>query len=156
MLQNSKIIADVNTFLSTLDRKNKVVVFTNGCFDLLHQGHLHLLNEAKKLGNTLIVAVNDDASIKRIKGITRPIETIDIRLQKLAELNEVDFLFPFSEDTPLSLIEKIQPDILVKGGDYKLEGIVGNTIAKKTIIIPLIEGFSTTKIIAGIKDKKDN
>lgn len=143
-----KIVSDVDLFLQLLNRKNQTIVFTNGCFDLLHEGHLHLLKEAKKLGNILIVAVNADDSIKRLKGNSRPIETLETRLNKLSKLDEVDYLISFSEDTPLHLIQKIQPDILVKGGDYKKEQIVGNNIAQKVVIIPLLEGFSTTKKIS--------
>lgn len=148
MLNNStKIISDLNSFLSSLDRKNKTIVFTNGCFDLLHQGHLHLLNEAKKLGDILIVAVNNDASVKQLKGETRPIENLETRLQHLSELKEVDYVISFSEETPIHLIEQIQPTVLVKGGDYKKEDVVGNKIAEQVVIVPLLAGFSTTKII---------
>lgn len=143
----SKIITDINSFLQSIERKNKTIVFTNGCFDLLHEGHLYLLEEAKKLGDILMVALNEDASVKRLKGETRPVETLAVRLQKLAALDVVDYVISFSENTPLQLIEKIHPDVLVKGGDYKKEEIVGNHIAKKTVIIPLLDGFSTTKII---------
>ncbi|MCC6583265.1 MAG: adenylyltransferase/cytidyltransferase family protein [Chitinophagales bacterium] len=143
----SKIIHDVDAFLEHLDRNDKSIIFTNGCFDLLHEGHLHLIAESKKLGDILIVAVNDDASIQRLKGATRPIERLETRMNHLAALETVDYIISFSEDTPLQIIEKIQPDILVKGGDYKKEEVVGNHIARKTVIIPLLEGFSTTKII---------
>ncbi|HRH56037.1 MAG TPA: adenylyltransferase/cytidyltransferase family protein [Chitinophagales bacterium] len=144
---SSKIIIDLDAFLQQHERKKQTIVFTNGCFDLLHEGHLYLLKAAKKLGDILIVAVNDDASVKRLKGITRPIESIELRMQKLANLEIVDYVIPFEEDTPLLLIEKIKPNVLVKGGDYKKEEIVGNKIALQTVIIPLLEGFSTTKII---------
>ena len=143
-----KIVSDVDLFLQLLNRKNQTIVFTNGCFDLLHEGHLHLLKEAKKLGNILIVAVNADDSIKRLKGNSRPIETLETRLNKLSTLDEVDYLISFSEDTPLYLIQKIQPDKLVKGGDYKKEEIAGNNIVKEVVIVPLLEGFSTTKTIS--------
>ncbi|MFN8282198.1 MAG: adenylyltransferase/cytidyltransferase family protein [Chitinophagales bacterium] len=147
MNNSTKIISDLNSFLSSLDRKNKTIVFTNGCFDLLHQGHLHLLNEAKKLGDILIVAVNNDASVKQLKGETRPIENLETRLQHLSELKEVDYVISFSEETPIHLIEQIQPTVLVKGGDYKKEDVVGNKIAEQVVIVPLLAGFSTTKII---------
>ncbi len=146
---SSKIIRDVESFLS--HRKNKTIVFTNGCFDLLHEGHLHLLKEAKKLGDILIVGVNDDASVKRLKGEKRPVENLETRIQKLSELNEVNLIVSFSEDTPFQLIQKIQPDILVKGNDYKEEDIVGGDLVKersgKVVLIPLLDGFSTTKKI---------
>jgi D-beta-D-heptose 7-phosphate kinase / D-beta-D-heptose 1-phosphate adenosyltransferase len=142
-----KIINDLSLFLQQLDRKNKTIVFTNGCFDLLHKGHLHLLNEAKKLGDVLIVAVNDDASVKKLKGESRPIESLATRMQKLAALEIVDYVISFSEDTPLQLIEKIKPDLLVKGGDYAIDKIIGSHLVQKVVIIPLLDGFSTTQII---------
>lgn len=148
MDNHPKIITDLNSFLQQFDRKIQTIVFTNGCFDLLHEGHLHLLKEAKKLGDILIVAVNTDDSIKKLKGEARPIEPLETRLNKLSKLDEVDYLIPFSEDTPLLLIQKIQPNILVKGGDYKKEEIVGNNIVQEVVIIPLLDGYSTTKIIS--------
>lgn len=128
-------------------RKNNTIVFTNGCFDLLHEGHLHLLKEAKKLGDILIIGINDDASVKRLKGNTRPIEQLETRILHLNNTGLADFVIPFTEDTPLSLIEKIQPQIIVKGSDYTKENIIGSNIAEQTVIIPIIEGFSTTKKI---------
>ena len=112
---------------------------------------MHLLKEAKKLGDILIVAVNDDASVKRLKGIARPIESLAIRIQKLADLNFVDYVISFSEDTPLQLIQKIQPTYLVKGGDYSIDEIIGKEFAENIKIIPLLEGFSTTQKIASLK-----
>lgn len=144
---SKKIILDIDLFLQQLDRTNKSIIFTNGCFDLLHEGHLHLIAESKKLGDKLIVAVNDDASVKRLKGATRPVESLETRMKNLAASETVDYIISFSEDTPLQIIEKIQPDVLVKGGDYKKEEVVGNHITQKTVIIPLLDGFSTTKII---------
>ena len=118
----------------------------------MHKGHLHLLNEAKKLGDILIVAVNDDASVKKLKGETRPIENLETRLKNLSKLDTIDFLISFSEETPIHLIEKIKPTILVKGGDYKKEDVVGNSIAEQVVIVPLLTGFSTTiKIERGLK-----
>ena len=151
MQKNDKIISDLAVFISSFQNKNKTIVFTNGCFDLLHEGHLHLLKEAKKLGYILIVAVNDDASIKRLKGKERPIETLAIRMKKLAELSIVDYVISFFEDTPLSLIQQLKPTILVKGGDYTIENIVGHNLVEKVAIIPLLDGFSTTKIIENNK-----
>ncbi|HNB48767.1 MAG TPA: adenylyltransferase/cytidyltransferase family protein [Chitinophagales bacterium] len=147
MLNSKKHITDVQQLLSYLDRENKKIVFTNGCFDLLHQGHLHLLKEAKKLGDKLIVAINSNASVRKLKGETRPIETLEIRIEKLIALDDVDYVISFSDDTPLLLIEQIQPDVLVKGGDYKIDEIIGRQFAKNITIIPLLSGFSTTKII---------
>lgn len=147
MLNSKKHITDVQQLLSYLDRENKKIVFTNGCFDLLHQGHLHLLKEVKKLGDKLIVAINSNASVRKLKGETRPIETLEIRIEKLIALDDVDYVISFSDDTPLLLIEQIQPDVLVKGGDYKIDEIIGRQFAKNITIIPLLSGFSTTKII---------
>lgn len=147
MLNSKKHITDVQQLLSYLDRENKKIVFTNGCFDLLHQGHLHLLKEAKKLGDKLIVAINSNASVRKLKGEARPIETLEIRIEKLIALDDVDYVISFSDDTPIMLIEQIQPDILVKGGDYKIDEIIGRQFAKNITIIPLLSNFSTTKII---------
>lgn len=127
------------------------IVITNGCFDILHAGHIECLNKAKSFGDKLIVAVNDDASVKRLKGSSRPINPLSFRMALLSELRMVDWVVSFSEDTPLRLIKAIKPDVLVKGGDYKIEDIAGadfvlqnNGIVK---IIPLLDGFSSTKLI---------
>jgi D-beta-D-heptose 7-phosphate kinase/D-beta-D-heptose 1-phosphate adenosyltransferase len=147
----SKIITDLDLFLLDFDRKNKTVVFANGCFDLLHKGHLHLLNKAKKHGDILIVAVNTDDSVKKLKGNSRPAESLYIRLKNLSELSVVDYLISFSEETPLKIIQKIKPEKLVKGGDYLPENIIGKEYANEVIIIPLLKGFSTTSQIKNIK-----
>lgn len=147
MNNSTKIISDLENFLSSFDRINKTIVFTNGCFDLLHEGHLYLLKEAKKSGDILIVAVNSDASVKKLKGNSRPIQTLQTRLKKLSDLPEVDYVISFAEETPLQLIEKIKPNIIVKGGDYSPDNVIGKEYAQHVVIIPLLEGFSTTKII---------
>lgn len=146
-MSHPKIVQNIADFLSKIERKDNTIVFTNGCFDLLHEGHLHLLKEAKKLGTILLVAVNEDASVQRLKGNTRPIESLEIRMQKLAEISEVDYIISFSEDTPYSLIKTIQPNILVKGGDYKMEEVVGREFVQQVVLIPLLAGYSTTKLI---------
>jgi len=129
----------------------KKIVFTNGVFDILHQGHIASLSEAASYGHILIVGVNADASVKRLKGETRPINSEQSRALVLASLVMIDAVLIFEEDTPLHLITNIQPDVLVKGGDYTVEQIVG---AKEVIanggeikIAPIVEGFSTTRII---------
>ena len=129
----------------------KKIVFTNGVFDILHQGHIASLSEAASYGHILIVGVNADASVKRLKGETRPINSEQSRALVLASLVMIDAVLIFEEDTPLHLITNILPDVLVKGGDYTLEQIVG---AKEVIanggevkIAPIVEGFSTTRII---------
>lgn len=135
--------------------KNQKVVFTNGCFDLIHTGHIHLINEAANFGNKLIVGINSDASVKRLKGESRPIQDQDSRALIIASLAYVDHVIIFEEDTPIELIKALQPDVLVKGGDYELENIVGAAEvieAGGTVeIIPIQEGFSTTNIIDKIK-----
>lgn len=129
------------------------VVFTNGCFDLLHEGHIYLLHRAQQLGELLVVGINTDASVKKIKGESRPIENTDTRCMHLAAQECVDFVISFDEDTPTKLIAELRPHILVKGGDYTPETIAGADIvlnnAGKVIIIPLLEGYSTTKKIEG-------
>lgn len=129
----------------------KKIVFTNGVFDILHQGHIASLSEAASYGHILIVGVNADASVKRLKGETRPINSEESRALLLASLVMIDAVLIFEEDTPLHLITNILPDVLVKGGDYTVEQIVG---AKEVIanggevkIAPILEGFSTTRII---------
>ena len=131
---------------------NKTIVFTNGCFDLLHKGHKDFLFEASKFGNKLIVGVNSDSSVKKIKGESRPIENQDIREKKLLSLKYVDAVFIFEEYTPLNLIKKICPDVLVKGADYKVDEIVGANFVLsnggRVHTIPLTPGYSTTNSIA--------
>jgi D-beta-D-heptose 7-phosphate kinase/D-beta-D-heptose 1-phosphate adenosyltransferase len=121
-------------------------VFTNGVFDILHVGHLKLLNYAKTLGNRLIVGINSDSSVKRLKGDLRPINDQATRKESLLELGFVDDVIVFEEDTPLETITKLEPDIIVKGGDYTFDTVVGNHLAK-IVIFPIIEGHSTTRII---------
>ena len=128
----------------------KKVVFTNGCFDILHYGHLHYLAEAKGLGDILVVGANSQESITRLKGPNRPIQDELTRYHLLASLMFVDVVTVFSEDTPLELIKIIQPDILVKGGDWKAEQIVGSDIVLagggEVKSLPFVEGYSTTNI----------
>jgi rfaE bifunctional protein nucleotidyltransferase chain/domain len=135
--------------------KNEKIVFTNGCFDILHRGHLEYLLQAASLGNRLIVGLNSDDSVSRLKGPSRPVNKIDDRAFALASLRFTDLIIPFEEDTPLELIEFLQPDILVKGGDYTIESIVG---AKETIqrggrveVLSFKDGYSTTSLINKMK-----
>jgi D-beta-D-heptose 7-phosphate kinase/D-beta-D-heptose 1-phosphate adenosyltransferase len=131
------------------------IIMTNGVFDILHAGHVSYLAQARKLGERLIVAVNDDASVQRLKGAHRPVNTLANRMQVLAALGCVDWVVPFSEDTPERLICKILPDILVKGGDYRPEQVAGYTCVTKNRgevrILPYVEGLSTTRIIEALK-----
>jgi D-beta-D-heptose 7-phosphate kinase/D-beta-D-heptose 1-phosphate adenosyltransferase len=127
-----------------------MVVFTNGCFDILHAGHVDYLSKAKEMGDYLIVGLNSDESVKKIKGDKRPINDQYSRMKVLEALRCVDEVLLFSEETPYELIKKIRPDILVKGGDYKIEDIVGSDLVKRIEIIKYLEGYSTTNIIKKI------
>ncbi len=135
--------------------KGRKIVFTNGCFDILHHGHLDLLARAASLGNVLVVGVNTDASVKRLKGPSRPVTHENDRAFQLASLLCTDAICLFDEDTPEALIELIRPDILVKGGDYTIDKIVGAPFVQQhggeVHIIPFVEGYSTTSIIDRIQ-----
>ena len=146
---------DISKLIKQWRVKSNKIVFTNGCFDLVHVGHLHTLSEAKKLGDKLIVAINSDASVKRLKGDSRPILPEQERANLIASLVFVDAVLIFEEDTPIKLIESILPDVLVKGGDWKIEEIVGNEIVRENkgtvVSIPFLDGHSTTDIISKIQ-----
>lgn len=137
--------------------KGKRVVMTNGCFDLLHPGHIHYLAQAKKLGHFLLVAVNTDLSIKKLKGENRPIHSLEHRMKVLLGLGSVDWVVPFAEDTPERLISLLLPQVLVKGGDYKVEEIAGAQAVLRqggeVKILDFVEGFSTTHSINKIQEK---
>jgi D-beta-D-heptose 7-phosphate kinase/D-beta-D-heptose 1-phosphate adenosyltransferase len=147
VLNDSNISSQVEAYR----KSNKKIVFTNGCFDLLHIGHVTYLEEAKKLGDILIVGINTDASVRVLKGPTRPIQNENDRSEILAALKAVDHTILFSEDTPLNLIKKIKPDVLVKGGDWKIEQIVGSDFVMSyggTVkSLNFVNGKSTTAII---------
>lgn len=135
-----------------LKKKNKKIVFTNGCFDILHAGHIQYLNEARNLGDFLVVAVNTDQSVKRLnKGKDRPINGERERAMQIAALQMVDAVVLFEEDTPVEILRQILPDILVKGGDYTLNEIVGKEYAGETRVLPMKEGYSTTRLIQKIR-----
>jgi len=134
-----------------LRHRSQKVVFTNGCFDILHSGHVKYLQEARSYGDMLIVGLNSDASVKRLKGEGRPINSQEDRAIVLAALEAVDFVVIFDEDTPYELIKRVKPDILVKGGDYEGKEVVGSDIAKETRLVQFVEGKSTTKIIQKAK-----
>ena len=135
---------------------DKKIVFTNGCFDILHAGHVQMLNEAKKQGSYLIVGLNSDASVKRLKGESRPVNKESDRKFLLENLKAVDEVIIFEEDTPLNLIKKIKPDVLVKGGDWSLDQIVGGDFVidnggeVKSLIFK--DGYSTTNIIQKVQE----
>lgn len=146
----------LKNLLDTWNAENKQIVFTNGCFDILHRGHVEYLCHARDLGDKLILGLNTDASVKRLgKSPERPINSEQTRATILAALECVDAIVLFDEDTPLELITFVQPDVLVKGNDYKAEDIVGYDIVTakggKVITIQLVDGFSTTKLIEKMK-----
>jgi len=150
---NNDKIKDLNQIIKILSHyKEKSIVFTNGCFDILHIGHVKYLEKAKELGDVLIVGINSDNSVKKLKGETRPINNLYDRSYILSSLNSVDYVVPFDEETPIELIKEIIPDVLVKGRDYNIKDVVGKDIAKKTVLIDLIEGKSTSSTIKKIKE----
>jgi len=139
----------------TQKRKNKKVIFTNGCFDILHAGHVTYLDAAKALGDILVVGINSDESVKSLKGPTRPIQCEEDRAKILAALVSVDYVVVFGEDTPKDLIKKLEPDILVKGGDWPVDKIVGADFVKSRggLIksLPFVEGKSSSAIIEKVR-----
>ena len=143
---STESVKHAGTYILKQEDVEDTIVFTNGVFDILHIGHLKLLRHAKTLGNRLIVGINSDASVKRLKGDLRPINDQDTRKESLLELGFVDDVIVFEEDTPLQAITKLEPDIIVKGGDYTFDTVVGNHLAK-VVIFPTVEGHSTTRMI---------
>jgi rfaE bifunctional protein nucleotidyltransferase chain/domain len=149
------------TIATEIRNEGKTLVFTNGCFDILHVGHTTYLEKAATLGNILLVGVNSDASVRRLKGgkagAERPINTERDRATVLSALRSVDYTCIFDDDTPLDLIELVQPDVLVKGGDYTPETIVGADIVRarggRVVVIPFVEGKSTTQIVNRILER---
>jgi rfaE bifunctional protein nucleotidyltransferase chain/domain len=141
---------ELKQHVERLRTEGKKLVFTNGCFDIIHAGHVRYLKEAKALGDILIVGLNSDTSVSAIKP-GRPVNPQDQRAEVLSSLEMVDYVTLFDEETPYELIKLLQPDILVKGGDWKKADIVGSDIAKETFSLPYIQGISTTEIIERIK-----
>ena len=143
------ISSELQRFLS--EAGGKKIIFTNGCFDILHRGHVEYLNEAKKLGDLLVVGLNSDSSVKGLKGPTRPVNKEQDRKFVLENLKAVDFVEIFTEETPLNLIQAVKPDLLVKGGDWKKEQIVGAEFVLNSggqvMSLNLVDGYSTTNII---------
>ena len=150
-IQNSKKLKNI---LARLRGRGKKIVFTNGCFDILHIGHIEYLSKAKRLGQILVIGLNSDSSVKKIKGKLRPINKERSRAKVLASLYFVDYVTIFSEPTPKELIKILKPDVLVKGGDWKIEDIVGSDIVRsyggKVKRIPFVKGYSTTSVIKKI------
>ncbi len=155
-----KTLEEIKSIRKKLKAENKKVVFTNGCFDLIHAGHVDYLSKAKALGDILIVGLNSDSSIKNIKGDKRPILNQPERSFIISNLKPVDFVVIFDEDTPAKLIEEIIPDILVKGADWSIENIVGRNIVEnnggEVKTIEFINDQSTSKIIKSILNKYKN
>jgi len=141
----------LKAIISGRGKKAERVVFTNGCFDILHYGHVKYLEDARRKGDLLIVAVNSDNSVKRLKGPKRPLCSLRDRMRVLAGLSSVDYIVPFKEDTPAEIIEYLKPDILIKGADYKIEDIAGKEIVKSYggIVkrVEFLKGFSVTSLI---------
>ncbi len=139
-----------------LKKKNVKIGFANGCFDLLHPGHISLIKESKKICDYLIIGLNSDSSVKNLKGDTRPIDPENLRIEKLSKLNEVDAIIVFSEDTPIRLLSEIKPDFLIKGSDYKGKKVAGSDVViqngGKLKLLKYLNGFSTTKLIQSIED----
>ena len=156
IIENKIIPADRLSNLASMWRfKDETIVFTNGCFDILHYGHIHLLTAAREFGHKLIVGMNSDASTTRLKGEGRPINKEHDRAMLLASLHLVDAVAVFEEDTPLELIRTIQPGVLVKGGDYKADEVVGaeemKTWGGRVEIVDFLEGYSSTTVAEKIK-----
>ena len=153
---SSKVIS-INNITDIIKREksfNKKIVFTNGCFDILHKGHVTYLKKAKSLGDILILGLNSDDSVKRLKGESRPVNKESDRASVLEALECIDYIVIFTEDTPLNLIKTVMPDILVKGGDYKVEEVVGREYAKEVKIIDFVTGYSTTSTINKLNGSK--
>lgn len=145
-----KTITALKKITARLRRESKRIVFTNGCFDMLHPGHIKVLRTAKEKGHRLIVALNSDKSVKRIKGRQRPIMDQKARSQLICALEVVDYVVLFDEPTPYKLIKSLKPDVLVKGGDWQKDKIVGRNLVKQVINIRPFGGYSTTNIIKKI------
>ena len=147
-------MVQLKDLLVMLRDKQRKIVFTNGCFDVLHMGHVSYLQEARKLGDVLILGLNSDGSVKRLKGDNRPINSQEARAKVLSAMSCVDYIVIFDEDTPYKLIKEVRPDILVKGGDYSIENVVGREFATQVALIDFVEGYSSTKIIEKMDQAK--
>jgi D-beta-D-heptose 7-phosphate kinase/D-beta-D-heptose 1-phosphate adenosyltransferase len=150
-----KTLDELVPIVAAAKRDGKTVVFTNGCFDLLHRGHVHLLRQAKAFGDILVVALNSDGSVQRIKGPTRPILPEIDRLALIGAMEMVDYVILFDEPDPYRVIKGLRPDVLVKGGDWGADEIVGSDVVKedggRVEVVPYLKGFSTTEIIEKIR-----
>jgi D-beta-D-heptose 7-phosphate kinase/D-beta-D-heptose 1-phosphate adenosyltransferase len=151
-----KSLAELKSICAEAKRQRRSVVFTNGCFDLLHRGHVHILREAKACGDTLIVAINSDRSVKAIKGLGRPVLPEVDRAELIAAMEMVDYVLLFDEPDPHAVIAALLPDVLVKGGDWSAETIIGADVVEenggRVVVVPYLKGFSTSEIIERIKN----
>jgi D-beta-D-heptose 7-phosphate kinase/D-beta-D-heptose 1-phosphate adenosyltransferase len=152
-MSNDKIIdrSELKDTVSALKKRGKRVVFTNGCFDIIHIGHIRYLREAKKLGDILLIGLNSDTSVSKIKP-GRPVVPEEQRAEVLSALDMVDYITLFNEGTPYALIKEIKPDVLVKGADWKAEEIIGKDIVREVRTIPFVEGISSSEIIRKIRE----
>jgi D-beta-D-heptose 7-phosphate kinase/D-beta-D-heptose 1-phosphate adenosyltransferase len=143
--------------LDSARRAGRKVVFTNGCFDVLHAGHVDLLRQARAFGDLLVVGLNDDASVRRLKGAGRPVNPLEARAAVLGGLASVDYVVAFGEDTPAEILERVRPDVLVKGEDWKDKGVVGRELVEgyggKVELVRLLEGYSTTDTLKKLREK---
>ena len=151
-----KSFEEIEILAKKLHNKGKKIIFTNGCFDILHAGHVKYLEEAKSYGDILILGLNADSSVRKLKGPTRPINNQDDRAYILASLESVDYVVIFEEETPYELIKLIQPHVLVKGGDYEGKDVVGQDIAQELRLVQFVDGKSTSKIIQRIQNNETN
>jgi D-beta-D-heptose 7-phosphate kinase/D-beta-D-heptose 1-phosphate adenosyltransferase len=151
-----KSLEDIQAIVVAARNDGKRVAFTNGCFDLLHRGHVHVLREARACGDVLIVGINSDESVKQIKGPARPVLPESDRCELVGAMEMVDFVVLFNEPDPYILISAIRPDVLVKGGDWNSEKIIGADLVEegggRVVVVPYIKGFSTTEIIERIRN----
>lgn len=151
---------ELKKIISRLKKQGKKIAFTNGCFDILHYGHVSYLEKAKRLTDILVIAINSDSSMRRIKGKTRPILNLGDRMGIIAALECVDFITSFNQDTPREIIKLLKPDMLIKGGDWNRNEIVGKNVVEsyggKVKTIPYIKGQSTTKIINRLLGQNKN
>ena len=146
-------VKNLKAQIKKLQKAGKKVVFTNGCFDLLHVGHTSLFEKAKTLGDVLVVAINSDKSLKGLKGPKRPLVNEKDRAKLLLSLKPVDYVVVFGQQTPKEILSELKPDVLVKGGDYKLEDIIGREFVKKVYRYPVVKGKSTTNLINTIVER---
>ena len=153
-MKNPKVLktSELASRLAREKKRGRTIVFTNGVYDVIHAGHVTLLEKAKRLGDILVVGLISDASVKRLKGSRRPVTHERDRAHVLAALESVDYIAIFGEDTPYEIIQKLKPDILVKGGDYSKDEIIGCDLVKKVVRIPLVKGRSTSALIKKVLD----